>query len=48
VSVVEKMKQLLIVCLLIPLAGCGTFADPREWFDSSDPSKEPAELNTPG
>ncbi len=38
------MKQLLIICLAALLGGCGTFADPREWFSASDPSREPADL----
>ena len=38
------MTHLLIIGLSALLAGCGSFADPREWFSASDPSREPAEL----
>ena len=38
------MKYLLIIGLSALLGGCGSFADPREWFSASDPSREPADL----
>jgi len=38
------MKHLAILCLAALLGGCGTMADPREWFSSSDASRDPADL----
>ncbi len=42
------MKLLLrlppLLLLSAVLSGCGTMADPREWFGSDDPALEPAEL----
>lgn len=38
------MRYLLIICLSALLGGCGSFADPRQWFSASDPSREPADL----
>lgn len=38
------MKHILIIGLSALLAGCGSFADPREWVSASDPSREPADL----
>ncbi len=34
----------VLMMLSVLLAGCGTMADPREWFGSDDPALEPAEL----
>ncbi|MCW9077894.1 MAG: outer membrane protein assembly factor BamB, partial [Gammaproteobacteria bacterium] len=30
------MRPLLLILSLVALAGCGTFADPTEWFASPD------------
>jgi len=38
------MKHFLIISLAVLLGGCGSFADPREWFSAKDPSREPADL----
>ena len=38
------MKYLLIIGLAALLGGCGSIADPREWFSGSDPTREPADL----
>lgn len=38
-----RIVPLLLAFLL--LSGCGTMADPREWFSGSDPALEPAELS---
>ncbi len=34
----------LLLLLSVVLSGCGTMADPREWFASDGPALEPAEL----
>jgi len=41
-----KLLFRLLLPLLVSavLAGCGSMADPREWFGSDDPALEPAEL----
>ena len=38
------MKHILIIGLSALLAGCGSFADPREWVRASDPSRAPDDL----
>ena len=40
--VLLRLPLLLLVLSL--LSGCGTMADPREWFGGDDPALEPAEL----
>ena len=37
------MRRLLLLLLLVPLAGCGTFADPTGWFAKAD-VVQPSEL----
>lgn len=37
-----RLPLLLLVSAI--LSGCGTMADPRQWFGSDDPALEPAEL----
>ncbi len=34
----------LLLLASVVLSGCGTMADPRQWFGSDDPALEPAEL----
>ena len=37
-------RSLILLLTGSLLSGCGTMADPREWFGSDDPALEPAEL----
>ncbi len=37
-------RSLILLLAGSLLSGCGTMADPREWFGSDDPALEPAEL----
>ncbi|WP_456406219.1 outer membrane protein assembly factor BamB [Thiolapillus sp.] len=39
-----SLRLPLLVLLSAALSGCGTMADPRQWFGSDDPALEPAEL----
>jgi outer membrane protein assembly factor BamB len=41
-NVLFRLPALLVFSVV--LSGCGTMADPREWFGSDDPALEPAEL----
>lgn len=44
-NAIHKALRLLIPLLAATLlSGCGTFADPTTWFETPDPSREPAEL----
>jgi outer membrane protein assembly factor BamB len=41
----KLLRRLLLLLLVsVVLSGCGTMADPRQWFGSDDPALEPAEL----